>query len=282
MKIFITGIRGFLGANLARALEARGYRVSGSSSEATHLARLRIGEPVDPAIFADSDTVVHCAHDFLPGALERNVRGSRLILEAAGARRQIFISSHSARQDAVSEYGIAKYRIEREYLEAGQSVVRPGLVIGAGGMFGRHLDIMRSSRIIPLVDGGSDPVAVLALSDFSTAMVKVVEAGGQGALNLFNRTEPPMREIVNTVLRLSHRRALIIPVPYSVAALGTTVAERLRLALTFNSGSLRTMKLNRKRVHESNLLELLGGETPFGTAIAHSLEMQTRPLELRK
>ena len=220
MKIFITGIRGFLGANLARTLEARGHRVSGSSSEATHIARLRIGEPVDPAIFADTDTVIHCAHDFLPGALERNVRGSRLILEAAGGRRQIFMSSHSARPDAVSEYGIAKYRIEQEYLEAGQTVVRPGLVIGSGGMFGRHLEMIHRSRVIPLVDGGSDPVAVLALSDFSAAMARVVETGGQLVLNLFNRTEPTMREIVDTVLRLSHRGALIVPVPYGLAAFG--------------------------------------------------------------
>lgn len=272
MKIFITGIRGFLGANLARALEARGHRVSGSSSEATHIARLRIGEPVDPAIFADTDTVIHCAHDFMPGTLERNVRGSRLILEAAGARRQIFISSHSARPDAVSEYGIAKYRIEREYLEAGQTVVRPGLVIGAGGMFARHLHMIRNSRVIPLVDGGIDPVAILALSDFCLAMVKVVEADGQLVLNLFNRTEPCMREIVDTVLRLDHRRALIVPVPYSLASLGVTAAERLRVPLSFNSGSLRTMKLNRERVHESNLHDLLGSETDLETAIVRSLE----------
>jgi nucleoside-diphosphate-sugar epimerase len=272
MKIFITGIRGFLGANLARTLAARGHRVSGSSSEETHLARLRIGEPVDPAIFADADTVIHCAHDFLPGALERNVRGSRLILEAAGGRRQIFMSSHSARKDAVSEYGIAKYRIERDYLDAGQTVVRPGLVIGAGGMFGRHLQMIRNSRVIPLVDGGSNPVAVLALSDFCMAMVKVVEASGQIILNLFNRTEPPMREIVDAVLRQDHRRALIIPVPYGLAASGVAVAERLRVPLSFNSGSLSTMKLNRKRVHESNLCELIGAETALETAIAQSLE----------
>jgi nucleoside-diphosphate-sugar epimerase len=272
MKIFITGIRSFLGANLAHTLEARGHRVSGSSSEATHIARLRIGEPVDPAIFADTDTVIHCAHDFLPGAMERNVRGSRLILEAAGARRQIFMSSHSARPDAVSEYGIAKYRIERDYLEAGQTVLRPGLVIGAGGMFAPHLHMIRNSRVIPLVDGGSDPVAVFALSDFSAVMTKVVETGGQLVLNLFNRTEPTMREIVDTVLRLSHQRALIVPVKYSLAAIGVTAAERLRLPLSFNSGSLRTMKLNRKRVHESNLLGLLNGETDLETAIAQSLE----------
>ena len=275
MKIFITGIRGFLGANLARTLEARGHRVSGSSSDATHLARLRIGRTgrsghLRGYRYCDSLRARFSSWR----ARSKRTRGSRLILEAAGARRQIFISSHSAREDAVSEYGIAKYRIERDYLEAGQTVVRPGLVIGPGGMFGRHVHMIRNSRVIPLVDGGSDLVAVLALSDFSAAMVEVVEASGQLILNLFNRTEPPMREIVDTVLRLDHRRALIIPVPYSVAARGVAVAERLRLPLSFNSGSLSTMKLNRKRVHESSLPELLGSETDLETAIARSLELR--------
>ena len=105
-------------------------------------------------------------------------------------------------------------------------------------------------------------------------MTKVVETGGQLVVNLFNRIEPTMREIVDTVLRLSHRRALIVPVPYSLAAAGVTAAERLRLPLSFNSGSLSTMKLNRKRVHESNLLDLLGSETALETAIARSLELR--------
>jgi NADH dehydrogenase len=271
MTIFITGIRGFLGSTLARTLEARGHRVLGSSSAATNMPQLRIGEPVDPAIFADADTVIHCAHDFEVGALERNVRGSRLIFEAAGTRRQIFISSHSARPDAVSEYGIAKYRVERFYLDAGQSLVRPGLVLGAGGMFDRHLRLICHSRVIPLVDGGSDPVAVLALSDFSLAMLKAVEASEPLVLNLFNQTEPAMREIVETALRLRQRRALILPIPYTLAAFAVGAAERFRLPLSFNSGSLRAMKLNRKRLHESNLRSLLGYETDLETAIARSL-----------
>lgn len=276
MNIFITGIRGFLGSNLARTLEARGHRVLGSSSEANDIARLRLGESVDPAIFCDSDTVIHCAHDFQRGALERNMHGSRLIFQAAGARRQIFISSHSAREDAVSEYGIAKYRVERLYLEAGQTVVRPGLVLGPGGMFGRHVRMVRCSRIIPLIDGGSHPVAVLALADFCLAMVKVVEAGGQMEENLFNSTEPTMRQIVETVLLLDGRRAVIVPVPYSLAAIAVNTAELLRLPLSFNSGSLRAMKLNRRRLHESSLRALLGVETDLGTAIARSLEINKR------
>lgn len=266
MNVFITGIRGFLGSNLARALKDRGHEVRGSSR-----TDLRIGEPVDRVVFEDADTVVHCAHDFRPGTLELNVAGSRLLFDAARGRRRIFISSHSAREDAVSDYGIAKFRIERFYLGEGETVVRPGLVIGAGGLFGRHLRMLRRLRVIPLVDGGRDRVPVLAVADFSGAVVSLIESGRPGAYNLFNETMPNMREIVDSVLRLAARRALVISVPYGLASTAVTAAERCKIRLPFDAGSLRVLKLNRECVHQSNLRELLGQETPLETAIAESL-----------
>ncbi len=276
MKVFITGIRGFLGSNLAAALEARGHRVLGSSSAAGDALRMRIGEPVDPAVFGDADTIVHCAHDFRPGTLELNVAGSQLLFDAGRGRHRILISSHSARRDAVTEYGMSKYRIERFYLGEEETVVRPGLVIGAGGLFGRNLRTMRSLRIIPLIDGGRDAVPVVAISDFSEAMVNMIESGRRSVYNLFNKFMPGMREIVETVLRLQGRRALLVPLPYSLTFAAVRAAERLHVPLPFNSGSLRALKLNRKCVHQSDLPKLLNRETSLDAAIAHALGITPR------
>ncbi len=279
MKVFITGIRGFLGSNLAEALEARGHEVIGSSRDGSNehwsTARIRLGEPVDPAVFADADTIVHCAHDFRSGAMERNVAGSGLLFEAGRGRRRIFVSSHSARADAAGEYGIAKYRIERIYLaggpDAGEAVVRPGLVIGPGGLFGRTLRTIRNLRVVPLIDGGRDPVPVLAIADFCEAMVNLIESGRRSACNLFNATMPSMREIVDTVLRIGERRALVVPVPFALALAAVKTAERLKVPLAFNAESLGTLRLNRRPVHESDLLKLVSRETDFEDAIAQAL-----------
>ena len=265
-SVFIIGVRGFLGSNLAAALEARGHQVRGSSR-----AAIRIGDPVDPAVFEDADTVVHCAHDFQAGALERNVEGSRLLFDAARGRRRIFVSSHSAREDAIGEYGISKYRIERFYLAEGETVVRPGLVIGAGGSFWRRMNAMRSARIIPLADGGRDGVPVLAIADFREAMARLIESGQRGAWNLFNETMPTVREMTSTVLRLEGRRALLVPIPYGPALAAVRAAEMLNVPLPFDSASLRTLKLNRKPVHESDLRKLIERETGVAEAIAYAL-----------
>ncbi len=264
MKVFITGIRGFLGSNLAAALEARGHEVIGSP-------RIRLGEPVDPAVFVDADTIVHCAHDFRPGAMERNVAGSGLLFDAGRGRRRIFVSSHSAREDAAGEYGISKYRIERTYLAGGETVVRPGLVIGSGGLFGRTLQTMRNLRIIPLVDGGRDRVPVLAIADFCEAMVNLIESERRSVYNLFNETAPSMREIVDTVLRIEGRHALVMPLPYALTLAAVKAAERLNVPLPFNAESLRTLRLNRRPVHESDLLKVVSRETSFEDAISQAL-----------
>lgn len=275
MKVFITGIRGFLGSHLAAALGARGHQVRGSSALPGNLPCLRIGEPVDPAVFGDADTVVHCAYERRAGTEALNIAGARLLFAAAAGRRRVFISSHSARADAVSEYGRSKYVIGQFWLAGGGTVVRPGLVIGAGGSFGRSLTAIRGSRLIPLIDGGRDPVAVIAICDFSEAMVNVLEGGNLHEYNLFNAAMPRMREIVETVLRLDGRRAAILPVPFAAAFALVRAAETLHIPVPFNSGSLRTLKLNRHPVHVSNLIDVLSGGTGLEEALRRSVAVVT-------
>jgi nucleoside-diphosphate-sugar epimerase len=267
MKIFITGIRGFLGSQLADELRERGHRVAGSSTNPERPPRLRMGDAVDPAVFEDADTVVHAAHDFTPGSVDRNVAGSLALFEAARGRRQIFISSHSARPDAIGEYGISKYRIERAYLTAGETIVRPGLVIGPGGVFARTLRTLRTSRVVPLVDGGRDAVPILAIADFRDAMTGLIESGAPGAYNLFDEQMPAMREVVETVLRLDSRKALLVPVPFMAALVAIRTLELLHVPAPFKADGLRAVRLNRVCVHQSNLRELLPGVTSLEAAI---------------
>jgi NADH dehydrogenase len=265
MKIFVIGGGGFLGSRLVRALAARGHEVRTSSSrDGSGDVRIRLGELVDAAIFGESEVVIHNAHDFAPGNIERNVTGARILFDAAAGRRRIFVSSHSARADAASEYGIAKYRIERFYLEAGENVVRPGLVIGDGGLFGRYLRTIRSLPVIPLIDGGRDLVPVLAVADYCAAMVCLVESGVSGAFNLFSERQPAMREVIEAV----SGNALLIPVPWGLAYGMAAVAHSLHVKLPFERSSLETIKLNRRSVHKSNLRALLEREMSLEDAVA--------------
>jgi len=127
MRIFVTGAGGFLGRALARHLAERGHAVRASSRaprpiearSAIDVRKHAFGDPVPGDLFANVDAVAHCAHDFARGAGELNERGTIALMHAAemqGVQRQVFVSSLAAREDAVTEYGRSKFRIEAAFL----------------------------------------------------------------------------------------------------------------------------------------------------------------------
>jgi len=101
---------------------------------------LALNAVFDSAILRGVDAVVHCAWDVRPGAAPNNVAGTKRLVEAAeveGVMHQVFISSSSAHASAVSDYGRSKLAVQDYMMAHGHAVARPGLVIGAGGLFAR-------------------------------------------------------------------------------------------------------------------------------------------------
>jgi len=104
----LTGARGFLGRQIARALTERGYRVRGLGRSAerddpnVHEWQLMdLSREIDPAALAGAEVVVHAAAEASGGydAHQRNsIDATRNLLAAmsrGGARRLVYISSMS-------------------------------------------------------------------------------------------------------------------------------------------------------------------------------------------
>ena len=66
MKIFLTGIRGFIARHLTARLRKEGHVISGFTSKPTREAletkvhSWKLGDPVDDSLFRGIGTVVHC------------------------------------------------------------------------------------------------------------------------------------------------------------------------------------------------------------------------------
>jgi len=281
LRILITGANGFLGSSLARCLLDAGHKVSGSVRAGSRqpagrigideIGVLELGRPFDKDLFRQRDVVIHCAHDFSPGSVARNVDGTRAIYEAArdaGVVQQAFLGSYSARRDSPVDYGRIKYELETFFLAAGQVVIRPGLVIGNGGLFGRNMRKILASPVIPLPDGGRDRVPIIGIVDFLVATRLIIESGKPGAYNLFCDELVTLRELTEAVNRHAGHRAMCIGIPCSWVVFFLTAMQKLGLRFPVDVNNLKALKNTQPRIYASDLKALLGGETSMDAALS--------------
>lgn len=255
----ITGIRGFLGSALARSFLQDGDTVCGTSSKEggstsalpseIEITRLALGDEVPARLFGGIDYVVHCAHDFSPGALERNVEGTRRIFraaESAGVPLQAFISSYSATPSSVTEYGKAKFELERFFEENAGAVLKPGLVLGPGGLGGRMLNAMRKSWVFPVP--GRVRFPYVGLEDFVRTVRKIASTTQAGVHKIFYSEFTSFKEVAAAVKLATGRPLLTIMIPVNTISSGLGAVEflldRLRIRLPVRSDNFKNLEAN--------------------------------------
>lgn len=237
VKVIVTGARGFIGKALCKALREKGHDVVEVSVRAGDL----------PAI--EGDVVFHLAHDHRPEQEQVLVDWYKK-LEAHWRpviRQQIYISSYSARSDALSAYGRSKYAIEQHFLAQGHAVVRPGLVIGHGGTFGSMLKLLQLSPIIPVPGGNSARVPYISLRHLCSCLTDFP----QKESNLF---APQLAGLTDLLQAAAHQLGLkrfFAGFPACLALSGLTMAERCGLQLPVTSDNLRGLIGNQAQIHHA-------------------------------
>lgn len=292
MKILITGSSGFLGSHLGEFLHSLGHEVVGglrggdrkpsASAQISQFYVVNLEGEMDEKAFDGTDLVVHCIHDPSVGALRKNIEGTKKIAEMArgrGVKKQLFVSSYSANPQAQSEYGKSKYQLEQYFLSQDHSLVRPGLILGKGGIFLRLFRMVQKYPLLPLVDGGKDKVPVIDIQTFQKSFTKVLEKifspekRPMGEYNLFSKELVPLREIVFSIRKALNRRVLLVPLPSILLIPPLLLCQFLRIPLPINLENLRGLKINQRQIHQSNLFELLGWEPTSQEMMEKALEV---------
>ncbi|MDE7064042.1 MAG: hypothetical protein K2O70_01025, partial [Desulfovibrionaceae bacterium] len=231
----------------------------------------------EPELFAGADAVVHLIHDKdLTEARSDAFAGWYDAAEraaAASGARQIYVSSYSARPDAVSVYGRTKYRVEQLFLERGHSVVRPGLVLGAGGIFGRILGIVRRTPVVPVPGGSRDKMPYVSVRALGAALEKMVALPvPPREVNAFGAELSDLPALLRTAARIEGLRRWFVPAPVGLTLAGLLLAERCGLRLPVTSDNLRGTMVNQTACHFSNLRETLGIEESVEQAVRAALK----------
>ena len=292
--MLITGATGFIGSRLATMALGKAYRVKTlSRSDWTdvpaiprtgrYLGNLPAQIPVEA--LQGTDVVVHCAADIQ--AQEKvahavNVEGTIRLAELSrheGVESFIFISSQSARPDALSAYGRTKYAAEQAILSIDGIhivIVRPGLVIGPGstGLYHRLSRMVESMPVLPLLGGGRSIVQPIHVDDLCAAIFKCDQSSHElhkSVLNLGHPQGVTLAEFLQAiaVARLG-RRKMTLSIPLWPAEIVVGWAEALGIPLPISSGNLKGLRIVERMETEADMARLDVNVRPVDAMLRNS------------
>lgn len=245
----ITGANGFIGGHLVRQFDEAGWAVRALVHRPPIVRRPTVeyrtwdlGEPAR-AWLDSAGALIHAA--FMPydrpNASRTNIEGTaRLLAESreVGVGRVIFLSSMSARAGALSQYGRDKLLIGGQFDRPSELVVRPGLVLGNGGLFDRLRRFVESRRVVPLVGGGHQMFQTVYVEDLAGAISTALARGLDGTVTIAEREPVEFRELLAEMARQSGARVRFVSVPYRPVAWAMTVARAVHLPLPVSADNL--------------------------------------------
>jgi nucleoside-diphosphate-sugar epimerase len=236
----ITGANGYIGRRLVSVALTRGYKVTalGRSDRGiprnASFVKWELGAKLpDLNLSAGETALLHLAHDW--ASLDEdniNLIGTRILLEGAkakGFRRFLFISSVSARPDALNCYGRTKWDIEQILCGPDTVAVRVGLVYGgpSQGLFGLLVRLVSLTPVLPMVSS-SHLVQPIHLDEVCAGLIALAESSATGWKGLASPTPVTFAEFLRRLAQEGFASSLrILPVPLSLALAVATLSGRI-------------------------------------------------------
>lgn len=262
--LLITGGTGFIGKHLCDHLESKNYSVYLTTQKPakrtpqqpnTHFIHYQMGTPFPWDQIPKIDYIIHLAWDMNPKNSRRNI-SSTIDLATAGIQNgvaeQIFFSSFSSHESALSKYGSAKFEVEKFFIEHGLKICRPGLVVGDGGVYKKMSSTIFNHKIIPLIDGGTDIVPTIDI-DSLCELTKALLTSKTKTGNFFDKEKKSLKAVLDSIALDNLKSPLFVYVPSRLLLPFVLASEKMGITLPISSENIYGMIANRMSPHESNV-----------------------------
>jgi nucleoside-diphosphate-sugar epimerase len=269
--VFITGASGFVGSQLVNFLAARGWNVVGlvrdpekfETRKNVRYVAYDLHKPFDAAILRGADYLVHAAYVKFDrahkDAFELNVSGTERLLAAAreyGVKKSVFMSSMSAHEGAVSVYGRQKLAIEALLDASNDVILRCGLIVGNGGIVQQMAKFLQTKRVVPLVDGGTQPLQIIGIHNLLEVVEQVFERDLHGRFVVANPKVYAYKDLYNAMGGRLGVKPIFVPVPFFVLLAAMRAMAFLRLPLAVSEDNLWGLKKLRAVDNSADVKEL--------------------------
>jgi nucleoside-diphosphate-sugar epimerase len=251
--IAITGANGFIGSSLLQYFRGHNYSVialvrNASLIPGAEVRSFNLEHTPRPNLLQGVDVLIHCAFikiDSHADAGKLNYEGTKSLIECAYSnkvKKIIFFSSVSAHEHALSSYGKSKLAAESLFNLQTDAILKCSLVIGNNGLFQRMLHHVLSKRFIPLINGGQQPLQIIAIDDVLKAVDFIINNNITGNFILANRQQFTYRSFFKTLARINNRRILFIPIPVLLLQAVIYISNLFNLHLPVNKDNLEGLK----------------------------------------
>lgn len=269
--VAITGANGFVGGELVRYFTDKGWHVVAlvrkpKDFKETKLISYRaydLTKPVADDLLKGVDYLVHTA--FIKydrnntDALKKNVKAAEDLLANAKkhkVKKSVFMSSMSAHDEAVSVYGKQKLAVEKVFANPNGVSLRSGLILGNGGIVKQMSDFIKTKHVVPLIDGGKQPLQVIGVYD----LARVIDAAFAPKINgTFTVAHPHVysyREFYEALGKQLNAKVYFVPVPFGLLLGTMRTISKLHLPLAVNEDNLWGLKKLRSVDNAKDLKQL--------------------------
>ncbi|HVX58665.1 MAG TPA: NAD-dependent epimerase/dehydratase family protein [Candidatus Saccharimonadales bacterium] len=251
--VVVTGAHGFLGSTLVSHFAGLGWNVIALVRNPPSLNKLEnvryvaydMTRLVDPSVFKNADYLVHAAYIRLdrqnPNAFELNLKAAKDLISASRAaklKKNLFMSSMSAHDEAVSTYGRQKLAIEKVFNGPRDVNLRSGLIIGNGGIVKTMSDFMKSKHAVPLIAGGKQPLQIIGVDDLAKVIEKSLRGKAHGTFTVAHPKVYTYKRFYKLLARNLKTKVLFIPVPFYALLYMIRFINLLHLPLAVSEDNL--------------------------------------------
>ena len=253
MKVLVTGGTGFVGRAVLSQLHAERHAVRllvrRPSTDQARAAVDRYGvELCEGDVLAESslahacagmDAVVHLVGiiaEFGRQTFESvHARGARNMVDAARAqdvRRFVHMSALGTRPGAASRYHQTKWSAEQSVRRSNTAwtIFRPSIIYGPGDSFvSLFVRISRFSPVLPMIGSGKSRLQPVRVEDVAACFARALtdpHAVGR-TYDLCGPIPLTLREVLGSILQVTGRHRLLLPLPLGWMRLQAAMLESL-------------------------------------------------------